>query len=103
VAAACSSWRSWHDLRVSPEHYPVMVDRALWLLTVILFSLIPALMYFQFDREKLRTLIDRWLHHLPAGPQHENGGRRRRQVRPPRRGIRHRVASRVRRAGGYIQ
>jgi hypothetical protein len=55
VAAACSSWRSWHDLRVSPEHYPVMVDRALWLLTVILFSLIPALMYFQFDREKLRT------------------------------------------------
>jgi hypothetical protein len=54
--------RSWHDVHVPPEHYPVVVGRALLLLTVILLSLIPALMYFQFDREKLRTLIDRWLH-----------------------------------------
>lgn len=54
--------RSWHDVNVSPDQYPVVVGRALLLLTVILLSLIPALMYFQFDREKLRTLIDRWLH-----------------------------------------
>jgi hypothetical protein len=54
--------QSWHDIDVSPDQYPVVVGRALLLLTVILLSLIPALMYFQFDREKLRTLIDRWLH-----------------------------------------
>jgi hypothetical protein len=55
-------FRPWHHVHVSPEHYPVVVGRALLLLTVIIVSLIPALMYFQFDREKLRTLIDRWLH-----------------------------------------
>ena len=47
---------------VDPASYGVVVGRALLLLTVILVSLFPALMYFQFDREKLPTQIDRWLH-----------------------------------------
>jgi len=54
--------RLWDDVHVEPQDYPVVVGRALLLLTVIIVSLVPALMYFQFDREKLRTLIDRWLH-----------------------------------------
>ena len=41
-----------------------MVGRVLVLLTIVLMSLVPALMYFQFDREKLNTLIDRWLHSI---------------------------------------
>ena len=40
----------------------VLVVRCLQLVWVILVSLVPALMYFQFDREKLTTLVDRWLH-----------------------------------------
>ena len=40
----------------------VLVVRSLQLVLVILVSLVPALMYFQFDREKLTTLVDRWLH-----------------------------------------
>ena len=40
----------------------VLVVRSLQLVLVILISLVPALMYFQFDREKLTTLVDRWLH-----------------------------------------
>ena len=55
-------FQSWHDVTVDPESYGVVVGRALLLLTVVLVSLFPALMYFQFDREKLPTQIDRWLH-----------------------------------------
>lgn len=57
-------FESWRDVTVvpGPESYDVVVGRALLLLTVILVSLFPALMYFQFDREKLPTQIDRWLH-----------------------------------------
>jgi hypothetical protein len=55
-------FQSWNHLTVDPASYGVVVGRALLLLTVILVSLFPALMYFQFDREKLPTQIDRWLH-----------------------------------------
>jgi hypothetical protein len=57
-------FESWHHVTVvpGPDAYGVVVGRALLLLTVILVSLFPALMYFQFDREKLRTQVDRWLH-----------------------------------------
>jgi hypothetical protein len=55
---------SWHEITVlgGPDAYGIVVGRLLLLVTVILVSLVPALMYFQFDREKLNTLIDRWLH-----------------------------------------
>jgi hypothetical protein len=46
------------------ESYSIVVGRVLVLLTIVLMSLVPALMYFQFDREKLNTLIDRWLHSI---------------------------------------
>jgi hypothetical protein len=39
-----------------------VVARLLQLIMLILVSIVPALMYFQFDREKLSTLVDRWLH-----------------------------------------
>jgi hypothetical protein len=55
---------SWHDpvLLQGAASQHVVVGRALQLLMVILVSLVPALMYVQFDREKLTTLVDRWLH-----------------------------------------
>jgi predicted flap endonuclease-1-like 5' DNA nuclease len=43
--------------------YPVIVARVLQIVLVVILALIPGLMYFQFDREKLATLIDRWMHH----------------------------------------
>lgn len=55
-------FRSWHEVTITEGSYGLVVGRALLLLTVILVSLFPALMYFQFDREKLPTQIDRWLH-----------------------------------------
>lgn len=42
---------------------PVVVARLLQIVLVVTLALIPGLMYFQFDREKLTTLIDRWVHH----------------------------------------
>jgi hypothetical protein len=33
------------------ESYSIVVGRVLVLLTIVLMSLVPALMYFQFDRE----------------------------------------------------
>ena len=55
---------AWNDpvLVQGPEAQSIIVGRALLLITVILMSLVPALMFFQFDREKLITLVDRWLH-----------------------------------------
>jgi hypothetical protein len=55
-------FQSWHHVTVAQGSYGVVVGRALLVLTVVLVSLFPALMYFQFDREKLPTQIDRWLH-----------------------------------------
>lgn len=54
----------WNNLRLiqGPHSQYLVVARALQLVLLILVSLIPALMYFQFDREKLTTLVDRWLH-----------------------------------------
>ena len=51
-------------IRLAPgdEAHRVLVVRSLQLLLVVLVSLVPALMFFQFDREKLTTLVDRWLH-----------------------------------------
>jgi hypothetical protein len=45
-----------------PDAQYVVVARAAQLVLLVLVSLVPALMYFQFDREKLTTLVDRWLH-----------------------------------------
>jgi predicted flap endonuclease-1-like 5' DNA nuclease len=55
----------WGAVRLSGEEadYPVIVARLLQIMLVVILALIPALMYFQFDREKLTTLIDRWMHH----------------------------------------
>jgi hypothetical protein len=40
----------------------IVVARVLQLVLIIIVSTVPALMYFQFDREKRSTLVDRWLH-----------------------------------------
>lgn len=56
--------RSWHDAELiqGPGAQDIVVARLLQLVLLILVSLVPALMYFQFNREKLSTLVDRWLH-----------------------------------------
>ena len=41
-----------------------LVARGLHLLLIALLVLMPALMYFWFDREKVETLLDRWLAHI---------------------------------------
>ena len=53
-----------HQVQItdSAVAHHVLVVRGLQLVLVILISLVPALMYYQFDREKLSTLVDRWLH-----------------------------------------
>jgi hypothetical protein len=58
------AFHSWHrpSLVAGPNAQYIVVARLLQLILLIIVSLIPALMYFQFDREKLSTLVDRWLH-----------------------------------------
>ncbi len=56
-----NTWRH-PSLVVGPNTQYIVVARLLQLILLIIVSLIPALMYFQFDREKLSTLVDRWLH-----------------------------------------
>ncbi len=51
------------DLVGDESSYPVIVARGLQIALVVVLALIPGLMYFQFDREKLTTLMDRWVHH----------------------------------------
>lgn len=54
----------WQVDFVSDESsYPIVVARSLQIGLVVILALIPGLMYFQFDREKLATLMDRWVHH----------------------------------------
>lgn len=55
----------WLDLSLvtGEESYPVIVARGLQIVLVVILALIPGLMYFQFDREKLTTLMDRWVHY----------------------------------------
>jgi hypothetical protein len=55
------SWRHL-SLVAGPDAQYVVVARFLQLILLIIVSIVPALMYFQFDREKLTTLVDRWLH-----------------------------------------
>jgi hypothetical protein len=57
-------FKPWNhpSLVEGPDSQYIVVGRLLQLLLLILVSLVPALMYFQFDREKLTTLVDRWLH-----------------------------------------
>lgn len=55
------TWRH-PSLVHGPEAQYIVVARLLQLILLIIVSLVPALMYFQFDREKLSTLVDRWLH-----------------------------------------
>jgi hypothetical protein len=50
------------SLVAGPDAQYIVVARLLQLVLLIIVSLLPALMYFQFDREKLTTLVDRWLH-----------------------------------------
>jgi hypothetical protein len=59
-----SVFHPWNHPRLvqGPHSQYLVVARALQLVLLILVSLIPALMYFQFDREKLTTLVNRWLH-----------------------------------------
>ena len=45
-----------------PAAQYIVVVRTLQLILLILVCLVPALMYFQFDRERLSTMVDRWLH-----------------------------------------
>jgi hypothetical protein len=54
----------WSHLSLVAGHDAlyIVVARLLQLIMLILVSIVPALMYFQFDREKLSTLVDRWLH-----------------------------------------
>lgn len=54
-------WRDWSLSSGKRDQY-IVVARVLQLVLIIVVSLVPALMYFQFDREKLSTLVDRWLH-----------------------------------------
>jgi hypothetical protein len=55
------TWRH-PSLVAGPDAQYVVVARLLQLILLIIVSLVPALMFFQFDREKLSTLVDRWLH-----------------------------------------
>jgi hypothetical protein len=55
------TWRH-PSLVAGPNAQYIVVARFLQLILLIIVSLVPALMYFQFDREKLSTLVDRWLH-----------------------------------------
>jgi hypothetical protein len=57
-------FNTWHHLYLvaGPDAQYIVVARFLQLILLILLSIVPALMYFQFDREKLSTLVDRWLH-----------------------------------------
>jgi hypothetical protein len=50
------------SLVAGPDATYIVVARLLQLVMLIIVSIVPALMYFQFDREKLSTLVDRWLH-----------------------------------------
>lgn len=54
-------WNHPHLVQGKNSEY-IVVGRLLQLVLLILVSLVPALMFFQFDREKLTTLVDRWLH-----------------------------------------
>jgi len=56
--------RSWRNAELiqGPGAQDIVVARLLQLVLLMLVSLVPALMFFQFNREKLTTLVDRWLH-----------------------------------------
>jgi len=49
-------------LTKGPGSQYIIVIRSLQLLLLVVVCLVPALMYFQFDRERLSTMVDRWLH-----------------------------------------
>lgn len=55
------TWRH-PSLVAGADNQYIVVARLLQLILLIIVALVPALMYFQFDREKLSTLVDRWLH-----------------------------------------
>jgi hypothetical protein len=56
-----SSWNRIELPSGSDKQY-IVVARCLQLVLLILMSVLPALMFFQFDREKLTTMVDRWMH-----------------------------------------
>lgn len=47
-----------------PQVQQLLTARAVQFLLVGVLTLLPALLYFQFDRERVETLLDRWLHHI---------------------------------------
>jgi len=55
-------WSDAPTFTVGAESFYIVVVRSLQLLLLIVVCLVPALMYFQFDRERLSTMLDRWLH-----------------------------------------
>jgi hypothetical protein len=52
----------WPTVSSEPNSQRVIVGRGLQFVLLVVVSLVPALMFYQFDREKLSTLVDRWLH-----------------------------------------
>ncbi len=57
-----SSWP--HVMRQGSHTQYLLVARALQMLLIAVLALLPGLMFFQFDREKIETLTERWLHHI---------------------------------------
>jgi len=55
-------WSAAPTFTKRPGSFSIVVIRSLQLLLLIVVCLLPALMYFQFDRERLSTMLDRWLH-----------------------------------------
>lgn len=53
-----------YDLSEYPDARQLVTARALQYVLIGVLTLLPALLYFQFDRERVETLLDRWLHHI---------------------------------------
>jgi hypothetical protein len=52
------------DLARNHDAQALLAARAVQFVLIGVLTLLPALLYFQFDREKVQTLLDRWLHHI---------------------------------------
>ena len=52
------------DVTAHHEAQQLLAARGIQFVLIGVLTLLPALLYFQFDREKVETLLDRWLHHI---------------------------------------
>jgi hypothetical protein len=52
------------DLDGVHEAQQLLVARSVQFALIGVLTLLPALLYFQFDRERVETLLDRWLRHI---------------------------------------